>query len=341
MTAATTLTRNAPSGTRPRLGFLGVGWIGRHRMGAIAESGAAEIVAMADASETALESAREKAPNCGVAGSLEELLDAELDGIVIATPSAMHAAQAIEALERGVAVFCQKPLARTAAETQRVIDAARGADRLLGVDLSYRFTQGMQRIRELVRSGELGSIYAVDLVFHNAYGPDKPWFFDPRLSGGGCVIDLGIHLVDLALWTLDFPHVARATSRLFSHGEPLRDALTQVEDFAEARVDLVGGATVRLACSWNLPAGRDAVIEASFFGTGGGAAMRNVDGSFFDFRAERFRGTAREVLSEPPDAWGGLAAIEWARQLERGNRFDPGIEHLVDVASALDAIYGR
>ena len=119
------------------------------------------------------------------------------------------------------------------------------------------------------------------------------------------------------------------------------DALTQVEDFAEARVDLVGGATVRLACSWNLPAGRDAVIEASFFGTDGGAAMRNVDGSFFDFRAERFRGTAREILSEPPDTWGGRAAIEWARQLERGHRFDPGIEHLVDVASALDAIYGR
>ncbi|HSU94889.1 MAG TPA: Gfo/Idh/MocA family oxidoreductase [Gemmatimonadaceae bacterium] len=341
MMGAGTITRGVPARTRPRLGFLGVGWIGRHRMGAIAESGVAEIAAMADASEAALESAREHAPDCGVTGSFEELLDAELDGIVIATPSAMHAAQAIEALEHGVAVFCQKPLARTAAETQRVIEAARAANRLLGVDLSYRFTEAMQRIRQLVQGGELGSIFAVDLVFHNAYGPDKPWFFDPRLSGGGCVIDLGIHLVDLALWTLGFPRVTRATSRLFSRGEPLRDALTQVEDFAEARMDLEGGAAVRLACSWNLPAGRDAVIEASFYGTGGGAAMRNVNGSFFDFRAERFRGTARETLSEPPDAWGGRAAVEWARQLERDNRFDPAVEHLVNVAAALDAIYGR
>ena len=341
MMGAGTITRGVPARTRPRLGFLGVGWIGRHRMGAIAESGVAEIAAMADASEAALESAREHAPDCGVTGSFEELLDAELDGIVIATPSAMHAAQAIEALEHGVAVFCQKPLARTAAETQRVIEAARAANRLLGVDLSYRFTEAMQRIRQLVQGGELGSIFAVDLVFHNAYGPDKPWFFDPRLSGGGCVIDLGIHLVDLALWTLDFPRVTRATSRLFSRGEPLRDALTQVEDFAEARMDLEGGAAVRLACSWNLPAGRDAVIEASFYGTGGGAAMRNVNGSFFDFRAERFRGTARETLSEPPDAWGGRAAVEWASQLERDNRFDPAVEHLVNVAAALDAIYGR
>jgi predicted dehydrogenase len=334
-------TRNAPSRTRPRLGFLGVGWIGRHRLRAIAESGEAEIVAMADASDVALQNAREHAPSCAVASSLDELFDARLDGIVIATPSALHAVQAIAALQRGVAVFCQKPLARTASETRQVVEAARTADRLLGVDLSYRFTEGMRRIRQLVHGGELGSVYAVDLVFHNAYGPDKPWFFDPRLSGGGCVIDLGIHLVDLALWTLDFPRVLRATSRLFSHGEPLRDAGSQVEDFAEARLDLDGGAAVRLACSWNLSAGRDAVIEASFYGTAGGAAMRNVGGSFFDFRAERFRGTAREALSEAPDTWGGRAAVEWARQLGRGGRFDPAVEHLVDVAAALDAIYGR
>jgi hypothetical protein len=63
-------------------------------------------------------------------------------------------------------------------------------DRLLAVDLSYRFTEGMSRIRELVAGGELGKVYAVDLVFHNAYGPDKAWFYDPALSGGGCVMDL-------------------------------------------------------------------------------------------------------------------------------------------------------
>ncbi|MDB4911607.1 MAG: Oxidoreductase-like protein, partial [Gemmatimonadetes bacterium] len=53
----------------------------------------------------------------------------------------------------------------------------------------------------------------------------------------------------------------------------------------------------------------------------------------------RFRGTAREILSEPPDAWSGRAAVEWARQLGRGGRFDPAVEHLIDVAAALDAIY--
>jgi predicted dehydrogenase len=329
----------------PRIGFLGTGWIGRHRMECIARSGAGCVAAIAEPVRDAALAASESAAAFGTApvlvDSLDALLDEGVDGVVIATPSALHAEQAVAALERGVAVFCQKPLARTAAETARVVHAARTADQLLGVDLSYRHTEGMGRIRELVRGGELGEVYAVDLVFHNAYGPDKPWFYDPRLSGGGCVIDLGIHLVDLALWALDFPGVDATTSRLFAGGAPLRSSRDQVEDYALARLDLDDGAAVQLACSWNLPAGCEAVIGASFYGTQGGAALRNVNGSFYDFIAERFHGTRREVLSAPPDEWGGRAAVAWARQLGVDGRFDPEVGHLVDVAAALDRIYGR
>ncbi|HVH13475.1 MAG TPA: Gfo/Idh/MocA family oxidoreductase [Longimicrobium sp.] len=264
-----------------------------------------------------------------------------MDGIVIATPSALHAEQAVRALEAGCAVFCQKPLGRTAEEARRVVDAARAADRLLGVDLSYRFTEGMRRIREEVRAGALGRVYAADLVFHNAYGPDKPWFYDRALSGGGCVMDLGIHLVDLALWTLDFPAVRRVEGRLFAGGAPLGPGDAAVEDYAVATLELEDGAVVRIACSWRLPAGQEAVIAAELYGTGGGAAFRNVNGSFYDFTADRFDGTARIHLASPPDAWGGRAAADWARRLATGARFDPGVERIVDVAAVLDRVYGR
>jgi predicted dehydrogenase len=196
-------------------------------------------------------------------------------------------------------------------------------------------------VRELVQAGELGDVYAVDLTFHNAYGPDKAWFYDARLSGGGCVMDLGVHLVDLALWTLGYPRLVRASSQLYAHGRPLGDASAQVEDYATAVLELGGGASVRLACSWKLDAGQDAVIEAAFYGTAGGAALRNVNGSFYDFTAHRFRGTARELLSGPPDEWGGRAAVDWARRLAAGATYDADVERLVDVAAALDAVYGR
>jgi predicted dehydrogenase len=325
----------------PRIGFLGLGWIGQHRMQALLDANACEVAGIADPADEARARAQQVAPKAKAVGSVDELLELDLDGAVIATPSALHARQALAFLERGVAVFCQKPLARTAAETEQIIAAARQSDRLLGCDFSYRHTEGMRRIRECIADNELGRIYAADLVFHNAYGPDKPWFRDPVLSGGGCAIDLGTHLIDLALWTLGFPQVERVTSRLYAGGRPLPKGSGEVEDYAIAQIDLAGGIAVRVACSWNLSAGCDAVIEAQFHGSHGGAALRNVNGSFYDFSAERFKGTARFPLASPPDAWGGRAIVEWARRLAQGGEYDPSIEHAQQVAAVLDAIYGR
>ena len=253
----------------------------------------------------------------------------------------MHATQAITALEAGLAVFCQKPLGRTAAETRKVVAAARAADRLLGVDLSYRAVEGIRRMGEFCRSGRLGRLYTGDFVFHNAYGPDKQWFYDRRRSGGGCVMDLGIHLVDLALWLFGDPALKRVQSRLFAKGESLPRRPTTVEDHALATLHFEGGAAVRLACSWRLSAGREAVIEASVYGTEGAVMLRNVNGSFYDFVAEHCVGTRREILAEPPDPWGGRAIVEWAERVAAGARFDPAAERFTAAAEAIDAIYGR
>jgi predicted dehydrogenase len=213
-------------------------------------------------------------------------------------------------------------------------------NRLLGVDLSYREALAFRSVRDVVASGEIGDVFAADLVFHNAYGPDKPWFYDPLESGGGCVMDLGIHLVDSALWMLGFPRVEEVSSRLYSGGRPLASR-DRVEDFATARIDLETGASLQLACSWNLPAGRDAVISITLYGTHGGVCVRNVDGSFYDFVAERFDGTHTSRLLDPPDDWGGRAAVRWAGRLAAGERFDPSAEELVRVSEILDRIYGR
>jgi predicted dehydrogenase len=324
---------------RPRLGFLGTGWIGRHRMAAMLATGVVDAVAICDPAADCVAEAAALAPAASVVRSLDAMLDMNLDGVVIATPSALHATQAIGVLERGVAVFCQKPLGRSAAETRDVVAAARAADRLLGVDLSYRHTAGMRRIAALVGSGALGKIFAIDLVFHNAYGPDKPWFYDREMSGGGCVIDLGVHLIDLALWTLNSPEVSAVTATLFAAGAPRRDG--EVEDYASAQFRLGESVDVRLACSWRLNAGRSAVIEASFYGTEGGARLHNIAGSFYDFRAERFTGTTSEVLANPPDDWGSGAAAEWAKRLAEGASFDPSADDFARVAAVVDAIYAH
>ncbi|HVJ39418.1 MAG TPA: Gfo/Idh/MocA family oxidoreductase, partial [Stenotrophomonas sp.] len=268
----------------PRLGFLGVGWIGCQRMQALADAGVATVAAIADPHAESLARAAQHAPGARQCRSIGELLDADdLDGIVIATPSGAHALQAIAALQRGLAVFCQKPLTRTAAEAEQVLEAARAANRHIAVDFSYRAVAGVPELREQVQQGALGEVYAVDLVFHNAYGPDKAWFYELAQSGGGCVMDLGTHLVDMAQWICGSTGHADMSAALFAQGQRLQLPADRVEDYAVAQWRLDSGAQVRLACSWRLPAGCEAVIQAAFYGTGGGAALSNVGGSFYDF----------------------------------------------------------
>lgn len=319
------------------LGFLGTGWIGRNRMEAMVASGEAKAVAICDPSPEMASAALELAPDAQLVGSFEELLTCQPDGVVIATPSALHADQCIQAFDAGAAVFCQKPLGRNAAEVDTVLAAARRADRLLGVDLSYRHTAAIKAIRD--RLGELGKAFAADLTFHNAYGPQSGWFWDPERSGGGCLIDLGVHLVDLALWMFDFPEVVDARATLLRDGRPVNH--DEVEDYAVGELKLANGVTVRIACSWNLNAGRDAAIEASFYGTQGGAQMRNENGSFFDFSADLFRGRDAERIASPPDDWGGSAAADWVRKLAAGERFSGTTAGLIETARTLDRLYRR
>jgi len=327
---------------KPKLGFIGVGWIGRSRLEAIAQEQIAEIKAISDPNAQYAQEALQLAPEAAVLPSLEALTESELDGIIIATPSAMHAAQSIEAIEKGKAVFCQKPLGRNAEEVRAVVERAQAKDVLLSVDFSYRFTNGILALKEVLQSGELGDIYGVNLVFHNAYGPDKPWYFDPKLAGGGCVMDLGVHLVDLLVWLFDNPEVSEVNSQLFSKGKLIQDTESQVEDYAVAQMLINGSMAVQLACSWNLPAGVDAAIEVSFYGSKGGVSFKNVNGSFYDFITERFEGTSRKAISSAGDKWSGKAGVHWAAELaEQGNKFNPEAFQYVKSAEILDRIYKK
>ncbi|NDV49282.1 Gfo/Idh/MocA family oxidoreductase [Yangia sp. PrR003] len=324
---------------RLRLAFLGLGWIGRDRMERLSASGLADVVALADSDQNALAACQATARHATQAQALEDIFTERPDAVVIATPSAGHAEQAIRTLEAGMAVFCQKPLGRTAGETAAVVDAARRADKLLAVDLSYRHTEAARALQREISSGRLGELSFVDLCFHNSYGPDKEWFYDRHRAGGGCLTDLGTHLVDLALWLLDWPEMKCTSAQVRHRGSRVPIEGSAVEDFALATLETPSGLPIRLSCSWKLPAGQDAEISASFYGAGGGVSMRNLGGSFYDFETRRLNGCTSEILASPPDDWSGRAAMAWLDRLAHDSGFDPACGRLIDVAAVLDDIY--
>jgi predicted dehydrogenase len=323
--------------SRVRLGFLGLGWIGRKRLDSIAGEQNVEIVALADASEEKLVAAAKAYPQALRVDSLNDLLAAGVDGVVIATPNGAHAQQALSCLSAGIAVFCQKPLATNAAAAQQVIDAARSHDRLLGIDFCYRHVNGMAELKNRIVSGSFGEITSLDLKFHNAYGPDKQWCFDRAASGGGCMLDLGVHLLDLALWLQEFPSMRLVSSHRFTQGR--RAGQDDIEDQAYAELEQSNGAVVRLTSSWYAQIGCDAVIEATILGTKGGAVWRNVNGSFYDFEIFASRGSQRELLSSGVDDWGPRALAAWSQQLAHDRSFDPAALAIARSAELIDAIY--
>lgn len=321
----------------PKLGFLGIGWIGQNRLEAILAGSDASIVALCDPySDKTARYSRENGLRS--ISTYEELLNEDIDGIIIATPSAMHKDHALLALEQGKAVFCQKPLACSYEDTRLVISEAERMNCLLGVDMSYRYTNAMKKIHHAIESGELGDVYAAQLTFHNAYGPDKSWYYNRETSGGGCLMDLGVHLVDLLYWLIPGLETPYVVSNLYAQGKPYKAKNDVVEDFAEAQLTFNTGLSAQLACSWNISAGKEAILEFTFFGTKGGATFRNMNGSFYDFKAELYKGTKRHVLSLPPDDWSGNAALEWVKDLEEGNFFRPCDTYL-KTSQTIDMLY--
>jgi predicted dehydrogenase len=334
-------TGRAAPPAHARLGLVGAGRSALHFLRALTPDHAFEVVARCPAPGDAATDIALLAPRAAVVRSFDELLAAGVEGVLISCPTAARVEQAIAAAERGIAVFCQRPVGRDAAETRRVIAAARRANVLLGVDMSLRLTDAMRILRSTVQAGELGDIYAVDLVYHNANGPAHEWARNVTLSGGGCVMDSGISMIDIALWTLGFPRVTGVTSRLFARGERIEAGSLAAEDYATALIELDTGVTVNMSSAWNLPIGQNARIAATFYGTEGGGTLRNINGSYYDFISELFHGTHRHALTTQPDNWLGRAEMLWADGVARGDHYDPWVEGVADVATVVDRILGK
>lgn len=331
----------ATSAAVPKLAFVGMGWIGKNRFESLIKN---DLIHCKGIHDPYLQQIEEDDLLCNYQQikDFEDILqDETIDGIVIATPNSLHADQCRRALEAGKAVFCQKPLARTAAEVQELVKAAAVNNKLLGVDYSYRYTEGIQKIRSLIKEERLGKIFSIEAAFHNAYGPDKTWFYDMSRSGGGCLLDLGCHLVDLSLYLLNFPESNVNKVARFNKGKLLRRDENKVEDYCTASIITETDVDINIACSWNLSAGKDADIYLKIYGTEGSAIFENVNGSFFDFRTYFCKGTDKELISSPPEDWGGKAIKEWAEKLQKDNRFQGEAWQYLISAELIDEIYGR
>jgi predicted dehydrogenase len=211
-----------------------------------------EVAAVADKDPR---TARTIAERFGVAGGARDtedvLADDTVDAVVVCTPSNRHEDNVLEALRAGKFVLCEKPLALTAAGVERVL-AEEGAEGRLQVAMNQRFRADARAIRSFVQSGELGEVFYLKAGWLNRAQPrGRTWRESKAAAGGGAFMDLGIQMLDLALWILGHPTAERISAQMHS------PAGSEVEDAAALLLRLEGDRVINLEASWNLLSTRD------------------------------------------------------------------------------------
>ncbi|GGJ02352.1 oxidoreductase [Alicyclobacillus cellulosilyticus] len=298
-----------------RFGIIGAGNIGRVHAQTIAQlGGAAEVVAVTDAYLALAEQLAADFQVRKVYASAAELLaDPDVDAVIICVPNKYHAQLAVEALQAGKHVVLEKPMAINATEAKKVVEAQRAADRLLMVPHQMRWEPVVEQVKEQVAKGALGRIYHAKTGWMRRKGIPGwgTWFTQKAESGGGPLIDIGVHMLDLALYLMGNPRPVAVTGATFaefgphrrgigSWGRPNWEGTYDVEDLASAFIRMEDGSTLTLEVSW--AAHTDLEQNGPFvhlLGSLGGASIHGARGKLL---TEQFDRTVDLELSPGPDA---------------------------------------
>ena len=279
--------RAALDGRPLRVGVVGLGWPGTTHLTAYGALPGVEVVALAglEADRLAALGAEHRVPH--LYREWEGLVARDdLDIVSVCVPNFLHAPIAIAALEGGRHVLCEKPLARTGAEAETMVRAARAAERVLWTAFNHRARGDVQVLKQHMEGGGLGQVYHAKASWMRRKGIPTlgSWFTSRDLAGGGPLIDLGVHVLDLALHLLDEPVVETVSAATYAEQGPRGRGVGtmvktggsgafEVEDLATAFLRLSDGATLALEASWAVYGGAGDDFGVTFYGTEGGAEI--------------------------------------------------------------------
>jgi predicted dehydrogenase len=247
------------------IGLMGAGFIGKIHARAIAATEGVKLVGVCDHDLPAAQALAQEFGGAAVAHTLDELLRLEtVDAVILAVPNELHALSTLKALAKGKHVLVEKPMATTALEAEHMGVAAREARRCLMVGHMWRFDREAQFLRARVASGSLGrNVKTKGYGVHVAWGP-KGWFTQKARSGGGALIDMGVHAIDTARYLLGDPRAVRVYAHLATaFGE------YDVDDLGVVMIHWDNGAVSVIESGWWNPHSDGPEAATQLFGTKG------------------------------------------------------------------------
>lgn len=344
-----------------RAGVIGLGMGGGHLAGYLAHPDV-EVVAIADRREDRRALLPGKWPTFEgkvYHEGIDMIRNEKLDILSVAVPNNQHKDLTIAGLEAGANVLCEKPMAMNAAEAQEMLDTAKRCGKKLGIDFSYRFNPQSRAMKSMIEEGALGEIYYARSVWFRRRGipglaannfntgsgaPMGSWFYDKAQSGGGPLIDLGVHRLDLALWLMGYPKpvwVMASTYDKFGPRLAKQQGLSYtVEDLACAMIKFENGCTLELDASWASNIRENELQTIRLLGDKGGMYQYNLNEGY-TYEVEYYSEIAgRAFDSKMHTAHSMPSAFQLFADSVRDNTpFLVQPEEGVTVMKILDAIY--
>ncbi|ALS29770.1 oxidoreductase [Paenibacillus sp. 32O-W] len=278
-----------------RLGIIGAGAIGNVHMEAFGKTEGVEVTTVTDAY---LPLAEKRAAEHGI-GHVHEnpqalLDDPDVDAVVICVPNQFHAPLAIEALEKGKHVLLEKPMAIDAEAARAIVEAKNRSGKVLMMSHQMRWSGISRALKQEIENGRVGRIYNAKAGWWRKKGIPGwgSWFTRKDMAGGGPLIDIGVHMLDLSLYLMGNPKPVSVYGTTYAEfgpkrlgtgnwGTPNWDGYYDVEDLATALIKLDNGATLSLEVSWAAhAAGLPQEPFIHLMGTEGGVAMIGDKGKY-------------------------------------------------------------
>ncbi len=254
-----------------KIALVGIGGISQVvRIPMLKKNEAVDLVALCDIDASKVSFVADKYDVPHVYYDIQNLLKKEeLDGILICTPNNLHYPMALAALGKGVHTMVEKPIALNAVQAQRMVDKAKDNRVNLICGMNNRFRDDAVILRDFIANNELGKPFYAKCGWLKRWGrrAQQNWISDSKIAGGGVVMDLGIQLIDLALWLLGKPKVTGVKSyfyNLFGSGD--------VEDSALVVIETADGVAITIEVSWRLHLQKD-LVYTHVFGNEGGAFL--------------------------------------------------------------------
>ena len=282
-----------------KIGIVGLGNIAHHHAERILNLGG-RVVAGADIKDEARVRFAETYGATTYGSYADMYADEELDGVIVTTPNKFHEECTVGALEAGLNVLLEKPLAHTLESAERIAEVARGAEGFCMLGFNNRFANGIEVLKAYQEEGRLGNTAHVEANYVRRRGiPGRgTWFTSKEVAGGGALIDIGVHAIDLSLYLLDFPEVVEVSGVVRSQfgsredyawldmwGEDRGPDAFDVGDSTSAFIRCADGRSINLEVAWatNRPEAKDFLVR----GTEAGAKFDMDDGSLHFYESSR------------------------------------------------------